>query len=331
MSDIYTHTTSLENLTRMLDGSRHIMALRHLARTSPDTEVSVEPLPMPIRRRMKAGDAYERMRGVKDTDRVFLSHRGWLPNYGDAVVVKRLSPRSVVRGERLNSIPEEYTTGRALSLRSNADVYVPDEVLEEFRAKYPSIRFRGRSTLHLRAYGLSDRIATLKDKLMERAGFGKTASENDVARADARFRRMFGRNARMVGSEALGINVPGSSDIDVFVPYRRESAYRRALERLPRKYPSLVMNKASLHRDEKKTLTGKVNGQDMDVVLAYGPKAENFRKAFAAARDRLTDTDRRKIINRKRALKDSWFFPGLRYNLYKKQLAEELGLRNAYF
>lgn len=147
MSDIYTHTTSLENLTRILDGSRHIMALRHLARTSPDTEVSVEPLPMPIRRRMKAGDAYERMRGVKDTDRVFLSHRGWLPNYGDAVVVKRLSPRSVVRGERLNSIPEEYTTGRALSLRSNADVYVPDEVLEEFRAKYPSIRFRGRSTL----------------------------------------------------------------------------------------------------------------------------------------------------------------------------------------
>lgn len=91
------------------------------------------------------------------------------------------------------------------------------------------------------------------------------------------------------------------------------------------------MNKASLHRDEKKTFTGKVNGQDMDVVLAYGPKAENFRKAFAAARDRLTDTDRRKIINRKRALKESWFFPGLRYNLYKKQLAEELGLRNAYF
>lgn len=173
MSDTYTHTTSLENLTRMLDGSRHIMALRHLARTSPDTEVSVEPLPMPIRRRMKAGDAYERMRGVKDTDRVFLSRGGWLPNYGDAVVVKRLSPRSVVRGERLNSIPEEYTTGRALSLRSNADVYVPDEVLEEFRAKYPSIRFRGRSTLPLRAYGLSDRIAALKDKLMERAGFEK--------------------------------------------------------------------------------------------------------------------------------------------------------------
>ena len=86
---------------------------------------------------------------------------------GFKALVKRLSPRSVVRGERLNSIPEEYTTGRALSLRSNADVYVPDEVLEEFRAKYPSIRFRGRSTLHLRAYGLSDRIAALKDKLMD--------------------------------------------------------------------------------------------------------------------------------------------------------------------
>ena len=331
MPDSYTHTTSLDNLKHMLDGDRRIMALRHLARTSPDMEVSVEPLPIPIRSRMTAREAYARMHGVKNTDKVFLSRGGWLPNYGDAVVVKRLSPRSVARGERLNSIPEEYTTGRALSLRNNAEIFVPDEVLDDFRTKYPGIRFRGRNALPLRAYGLADRIAALKNKLMERAGLGKTAAENDVARADARFRRMFGRNARMVGSEALGINVPGNSDIDVFVPYKREAAYRRALDRLPRKYPNLIMNKASLRRDEKKTFTGKVNGQDMDVVLAYGPKAEKFRKAFAAARDRLTDEDRRKIIDKKRALKESWFFPELRYKSYKKRLAGELGLRDAYF
>ena len=47
MPDSYTHTTSLDNLKHMLDGDRRIMALRHLARTSPDTEVSVEPLPIP--------------------------------------------------------------------------------------------------------------------------------------------------------------------------------------------------------------------------------------------------------------------------------------------
>ena len=181
----------------MLDGDRRIMALRHLARTSPDTEVSVEPLPIPIRSRMKAREAYARMQGVKNTDRVFLSRGGWLPNYGDAVVVKRLSPGSVARGERLNSIPEEYTTGRALSLCNNAEIFVPDEVLDDFRTKYPGIRFRGRNALPLR-----------------------------------------------------------------------------------RKYPNLIMNKASLRRDEKKTFIGKVNGQDMDVVLAYGPKAEKFRKAF---------------------------------------------------
>ena len=66
-------------------------------------------------------------------------------------------------------------------------------------------------------------------------------------------------------------------------------------------------------------------------ALAYGPKAEKFRKAFAAARGRLTDEDRRRIINKKRELKESWFFPELRYKLYKKRLAGELGLRDAYF
>lgn len=280
---------------------------------------------------MRAEEAYRRMRGVKNTDRVFLSKGGWLPNYGDAVVVKRLSPRIVARGDRLNSIPEEYTTGRALSLRNNADVYVPDEVLDEFKTKYPNIRFGRRSALPVRAYGFRDRLAALKNKIMDRMGLAKTAGEIDLARADRRFKRMFGRNARMVGSEALGISVPGGSDIDVFVPYQREYAYRQAVKRLPVKYPGLVLNKASQGRDDKKTFTGKIGDQEMDVVLAYGLRAEKFRRAFAAASNRLTDTERRKIIDRKCELKESWFLPSLRYKLFKKRLAEELGLKDAYF
>lgn len=47
MSDTYTHTTSLDNLRNILDGNSRIMALRHLARSHPDMEVSVEPLPSP--------------------------------------------------------------------------------------------------------------------------------------------------------------------------------------------------------------------------------------------------------------------------------------------
>ena len=320
----YTHATSLDNLKVILSNGGKIKALRHIARDTPEAELSVEPLPLPWRMNMKASDAYSRMKGIKNTDDVFLARDGYVPNYGDVVVVKQMSDRAVTPGARLNTIPNEFTTRRALSLKNNATVYVPDDQLAELKKEYRGIRFRPKSEFKLHTYGLKDRFVAFKDKLKQRLGFGKEAS-------DSAYKRKYGRNARLVGSEALGINVPGKSDVDVFVPYKRESAFRKAIARMQERHPGLQLNRASLKRDDKKTFSGSVNGQDVDVVLAYGPRAERFRQAFEEAARKLTPEKRREIVETKARLKKAWFFPQWRYKRYKNQVAEELGLKQAYF
>lgn len=320
----YTHATSLDNLRTILENGGKLKALRHIARDTPDASLSVEPLPLPLRMSMKASDAYSRMKGIKNTDDVFLARDGYVPNYGDVVVVKDMSDRTVSQGKRLNSIPNEYTTRRALSLRNNATVYVPDEHLSELKKQYRGVRFRPKSELKMHAYNLYDRLVAFKDKVGRRLGFGKEAS-------DSAYRKQYGRNARLVGSEALGINVPGKSDVDIFVPYKRESAFRKAIARMQERHPGLQLNRASLKRNDKKTFSGSVDGQDVDVVLAYGPRAERFRQAFEEAARKLTPEKRREIVETKARLKKAWFFPQWRYKRYKNQVAEELGLKQAYF
>jgi len=318
----YAHTTSLSTLMKML-GSGKIKSLRHIARETPGQELSVELLPIPVRLTLPASRAYRFMQGVKEPDKVFLTRNGYLPNYGDVVVTKRLGG-SVAKHDAMNSIPEEYTTRRALSLKNNANIYVPDEKLDEIKSQFAGYRFRPKSELGLQPYGLSDRVSALLSKVRNR--FVKESSESD-----GKFKRLFGRNAQLVGSEALGINVPGSSDTDVFVPYKRKSYFEKALARMGAKYPDLKMNQVSLGREDKKTFTGSVNGQPMDVVVAYGPKAEKFRTVFEMAMKGLDTKKRREIVARKAELKNSWFFPETRYKWYKKRLADELGLRDAYF
>lgn len=149
--------------------------------------------------------------------------------------------------------------------------------------------------------------------------------------ADSRYKRLFGSGAQLVGPGPLGINLPDSDAGDVFVPYKREGNFNRALKRMVEKYPDLHVNAASLKKPDKKTFTGSVNGRDMDVVVAYGPRAEKFKNAFDSAKNVLTDDVRDKIVRRKQELKNAWFFPEWRYKRYKRQLAENLGLKDAYF
>lgn len=323
MSDhqTYAHTTSLAMLKRMLSESGQIKSLRHITKDTPDALIKVEPLPIPIHKRLSARLAYDIMKYTKEPDKIFLTRNGYLPNYGDVVITKRLG-NSVREHDSWNTIPEEFTTRRRLSLRNNAKIYVPDEEYEQVVSEFGNRRIYPKSKLELPAYGISDRAKAWWAKI--RGKFTKEGS-------DAAYKRLFGTPAQLVGSEALGINVPGSSDTDVFVPYKRRGNFERALWRMECKYPDLHLNSASLRREDKKTFTGNVKGNPMDVVVAYGPRAEKFRTAFNNARTMLSDKRRAEIIAEKQRIKNSWFFPELRYKWYKKQLATELGLKDAYF
>lgn len=319
-SDLYAHATSEEGLSRILSDGK-LLSLGHIAKQNPDMEISVEPDWFPIRKIMPAKDAYESMKENKNPDKIFFSKGGYLPNYGDFVIVKKFG-NSVREHDALNFIPNEFTTRRRVSLKNNAKIYVPDEKFDDYTKAYHKYRIYPKSKLDLPAYGISDRIIAFYEKLKNR--FVKEGGDNQ-------YKKLFGQNAMLVGSEALGINVPGSSDTDVFVPYKYKGAFTNAIARMGQKYPDLRQNEASRTREDKKTFTGIVWDKPIDVVLAYGGRAQRFKEAFKNAYDKLDDDKKAKIVQRKKELKDSWFFPTWRYKRYKKQLAEELGLREAYF
>lgn len=325
LADTYAHTTNVDALSRMLEGGA-IKSLRHIAEESPDMNISVEPYYIPVRREMKASEAYEAMKENKYPDKIFFTRNGWLPNYGDCVITKQLG-KSLREHDALNAIPEEFTTRHKVSLRNNADIYVPDDKLDVFAKLKNRFRLHPRSELSLEPYGPWDRVKAFAHKLSRKIGLEKDAA----AYSSSQYKKLFGSNAQLVGSEALGINLPDSSDTDVFVPYKREANFNKALQRMAERYPDLQVNAASLKKPDKKTFTGKVNGQDLDVVVAYGPRALKFKDAFNNAMSKLTDKERQKIVDTKRSLKNAWFFPEWRYKRYKRQLAEELGLKDAYF
>ena len=323
-NDIYTHTTSLSALERMLENGAFIKSLKHIARETPDTELSVEPTILPLRFNMKASAAYEKMKSGKDPDKIFFMKEKYAPNYGDSVITLENTKIMKPYDSRF-TLDNEYTTGRKVSLKNKrVSVYVPDERVEDLQSRYRKVRFYPKSLLKVSPYTLSDRAAAAWRRI---TGAEKTAEEL----SDKQFKRLFGRNARLVGSEALGIAVPGSSDTDVFVPYKSRYHFERAIERLPQKYPELVMNSASQNKTDKKTFTGRVNGKDMDVVLGYGDKAQRFNDAFTRAGAMLTPEQKQEVIRMKQKLKNAWILPEWRYKKYKKQLAKDMGLADAYF
>lgn len=309
------HATNKDSLDRILSSGK-IKALKHVANESPDMELSVELSPVPVRVKMPASGAVEYLRKHKDTDNVFFTRGGVLTNYGNYVLAKTL--KTVKPSERLNSIPNEVVTPNAVSVRRKTKIFVPDEELAEWVQKYPSLkrRFMGKSQLKAPAYGITDRAKAFYHKLTKSAAVVPL--------------KTLGRNAIVGGSTGLGIDADGS-DVDIFIPYKRKRDYDKAINRIVSRYPNLMQRSSTLKNDYKTTLSGTVNGREIDVVLGHGDKANNYYTAYLAAKNKLSDEERAHIINRKKELKNTWFFPQLRYKRYKNNLAKELGLKEHYF
>lgn len=313
-SDALFHSTNKDSLERIL-GAGRIKTLKHVAKESPDKELSVELSPIPLRRNMAASRAVDYLGNVKDVENVYFTRGGVVSNYGDYVIAKAL--RNTKESPKLNSIPNEHITSRPVSIRRKAKIFVPDNELEEWTSRYPeySRRFMPKSALKASPYGLTDRTKALYSKLTKSAAIQP---------------RELSRNALIGGSTGLGIDADGS-DVDYFIPYKRKYHYDRALQRITSKYPELKQRSSTLKNDSKTTFTGVIDGKEVDVVLGAGDKANNYLKAYTAARESLTPEQRAEIIKRKRELKNSWFFPKTRYKMYKNNLAQELNLKQHYF
>ena len=314
----FAHTTSKDSLDKMLDSGR-IYSVRHLAEKDPDKEVSVQTLPgLPFRRKLNVRDAYEKMRSRKNPDKIFLTRDSYVPSYGDRVIVKDL--KHPKEREGITTIPNEYHTRRPLSLKSNARMFVPDDEMSEYKQRYKGYKFSPISQIPLKDIKKKDQLKTLATKLTKTSEF----DENFI-------RRNISTKGMLVGSEALGTNIPGKSDTDVFIPYKHRGHFDRSINRLQKRYPDLRFADTSKGKEHKRVLTGEVGGKPVDITVAYGEPAERFGTRFQEVKSRITPEKREEIRNRKEKLKNAWLFPEYRYNRYKKKLSDGLGLKEVYF
>lgn len=328
MENTLYHTTSEDGLHKILQGGR-VKSLKHVASENPDQQVTAETSFKPWNReRLPAAEALQKMQGVKEVDKVFLTRNRWLPNYGKFVIAKTLGDRYVSKRLSLNTIPDEYTTKRALSAFHNAKIYAPKDRLDELRKTYPKAVFRPLDDIMDHKTSLVDRVKSypgkIKDYLLTKTAQDKLPEGTPV--------KILGKNAFLSGSSALGI-ATGFSDVDVLIPYKTSYHYRKAVDRLREKYPTLQEGAFSKDKVNKTVLTGRLSetGPEVDIVLGYGEKPQAFTAAFKKVQKSLTPEMKAKIIERKSSLKASWFFPETRYKRYKKSLARDLGLSQHYF
>lgn len=310
---IYTHTTTLDNLHKILNSGR-IKSVRHIANEDPDAIMYVESnLGMRKRNELKAVEALKRLKEVgKNPDKIFLTREGHNGNYGDVFIAKNL--QSPKEHTTFNFVPNEYTIRRPLSVKNNATVYVPTKHLQDLRDKYKHIKFKPDIEFEHKIT-LTDRFNTLKRKV-----FSKTALQD---MSDNKLKYLLHTNkAFNAGSTALGTNID-KSDTDIFIPYKTQKAFDKKVKQLTEMYPDMQVrtkpNKVTLH-----------NGT-VDLVVGYGHNAINYANKFKELKRSLSDSEKEKIKQNKVKLKESWFLPEYRYKRYKKQLAKDLGLHQFYF
>lgn len=324
--DKYYHRTN--NIDAIASSGR-IKALKHLARSHPDLELEVEPEAggrnfgglRSNRQKMTASDAYRTMHGVKNVDDVFVT-KGVLPpkGYGKYIIEKNLSQSRA--DQSINLIANEHLIGRELSVRSNANVYVPDEEHGSLSDKYGDVNFIPMSQLKARQANLADRARSLYGKLTKSANINTlySGSESDI-------KRLLSRNATVVGSEGIGINVAGASDRDILVPYKTRSGYDRLVKKLESDGFGLQESKYNdRKRDGYKVYSYKDDDVDVDVALVHGGKSTDLANHVRHLRNTLSDDRKQEIISEKERLQNAWFFRDTRYKNYKRNVDKELGL-----
>jgi hypothetical protein len=311
----FYHATTQENFDKILKSGR-VKSLAHVGKETPDRLVSVEPNRWNRKReQMAAAEAAQALKAQgKKPDQIFLTRNGHVPCYGDYLVRKRL--KSPVRSSLANLVPKEHMTRRALSVRSNATLIVPDDEVGDFTKKYPGLKFVGHGDAEVPQLSRLQAVPELPGRVVR--SLTKTGAElkaTDIS-----------RRAALVGSAALGTGVEGVSDYDFMVPYANAGTMMNAKQRYLKKYPGMVESPYNGTRDRRQTLSGHIGDSEVDITLAHGERAKQYLTSIRAAANKLSEKDRAGIRAKKKALKESWILPEYRYHRYKRKLDRKLGI-----
>lgn len=324
-ANYFAHSTSRDNIENILrDGA--IYPLSKVVQNNQDKMVSVEPTKSRKRELMRASDAIDKMKGVKDVDSIFLSRDGYVPSYGEHIIVKNLKHPKF--NSRINLVPNEYKTQRPLSLKHNATVYVPDEEVNTLSMKYPNIKMMPLSQIPLKRLGAPDVAKTFMQKLLSTSSMGKIAEDMgiipSISNTRERLLKMLGPDAIQAGSTGLGLSID-TSDIDLFMPVKSSDQLDKKRADILQHYPCLKDSPYNKNPN-RRLLRGVIDGYGVDIALGTGEAAAKYRDTYLNAKNTLTDAQRATIIANKARLKRALLFPEKRYGRYKAKVDKSLGI-----
>lgn len=320
---MYYHTTDIDTLDKILTGDNRLYTLKQLAEVSPDASISVESQYNSTERKKDAVKRLyeEALANNKQTDAVFFTKDKYLPSYGDVLIAKDFKPRAVQENKRYTTIPDEYLRkNRYVSLR-NATIYVPEDVLDKLKAKYPKANLQGYNKDNMPAPEV-----TAVDRLIAAIAHTPKLFKGASASEDAKAILDNYRHSVLVGSEGLGIN-NNTSDHDIIIPTNTELGRKRLRNRIARQYPNLYVSRED---DKKTTFSGDINGNEFNIALIPHQYADPFIGGYMSAKDYLDqrENERERIRKIKKLLSTlPVHFP---YKWYKKYVDHSLGISKNY-
>lgn len=315
--DFFYHATTPQNLEKIL-ASGKVLRPKDIQGDSK----AIELLPGVTTHwdaPASVADFFSKLRG--NHSKVFVTKGGYDSRYGTHVIRKRLTAPK--KHSWLTLIPNEHSVAKPLSVKSNADVLVPAGELQDWKAKFPGVKFKELEAGHAPEFSIGDRVA----KILGQDVIKPVVQKPTPSQVSRKVLKAVGKKGTLAGSLVLGTSVDGG-DVDVLVPYKSKLQFEKAKERLSSRFKDF---KLTTNRDNKYTLSGSIDGVPVDVVVAHGEAPKKFLDRFNEVKQSLTPEQRAEIRAKKKALSSSWFFPQTRYKRYKKNLAEDLGLKEVYF
>ena len=321
---MYYHTTDLDTLEQILANGSRLYPLKQLAEISPDASISVEnEYNSTARKRDAVKRLYEEaLANNKQTDAVFFTKDRYLPTYGDVVIAKEFKPRAVQENKRYTTIPDEYLRKNKAVALNNAVIYVPEDVVEKLRAKYPKANLQG----YTEDTPPAERVTAVDRLIAAIVHTPKLFKSSSTGDAEAQQILDAYRHAVLVGSEGLGIS-NNTSDHDIIIPTNTDLGRKRLRNRIARQYPDLYVSRED---DKKVTFSGDINGNEFNIALIPHKYADPFIGGYMSAKDYLDQhPERRERIRKIKKLLASLPFESP-YKWYKKYVDRSLGISKNY-
>lgn len=131
----------------------------------------------------------------------------------------------------------------------------------------------------------------------------------------------------LTGSLVTGLSVPGSVDFDFVLPAESPQRFHELKDALQRDFKPTPLNRET---SDFAVFQGAALNEKIDIALLPVHKAQMIRERQVIAQKSLSEEEKRRIISRKKHLRNLPILSRRIYNWYKRRLWKRLGMPRFY-